>query len=154
MCYVKYEAREQVCQSLPDEMLTGIMDIAGEKNNIHWKKKGKELRYKGDMYDVVRKLQIGDTTIYYCYADISESRLISEIDKQVRDYLQDHPQESKKGNDLLKKFMNLYFTQSPFRTFAILFGKEKLYILLKIFYTDAYTGITLPPPKYPLPVYL
>ena len=149
MCYAKYEAREQVCRNLPNNKLTRISDIAGRDRNIHWKEKGKEFRYNGNMYDVVRTLKKGDTTIYYCYADVRESKLISEIDKQVNDYLKAHPTESQKGNNLLKKVMGLFYISTSDDLYKILNAGETLTILMIVHFPDSYTGIKSPPPKEP-----
>jgi hypothetical protein len=54
---------------------------AGE---LQWTRSGKEFRYKGSMYDVIRKAVNGINTYYYCMFDKKESSLVSKMDKTTR----------------------------------------------------------------------
>lgn len=43
-----------------------------------------EFRYKGSLYDIVRKDIRGSTTVYYCINDTAEEQLFANLDERVR----------------------------------------------------------------------
>ncbi len=46
-----------------------------------------EFRYKGRLYDIVRREMRGDTTVYYCINDTAEEQLFADLDEHVRSAL-------------------------------------------------------------------
>ena len=85
--------------------------------------------------------------IYYCFVDFSENRLLSDIDKQVYDYLKDHPTENKRGIELLKKFMNSLFVETKSGEFSFLGQINPLNNRVILFFPEGFKGVAIPPPK-------
>ena len=64
--------------------LTQIHVSADKLAEITWVERNREFRYKGDMYDVVRTETTPDGgKIFHCIADHEETRLYSEIERNL-----------------------------------------------------------------------
>jgi hypothetical protein len=80
---LKEAAREARLAALPDAEFVRIdqaaIDAAGT-----WEERGKECRYQGHMYDVMRSRTIGGTTWLFCLDDENEERLDRQSDQVTR----------------------------------------------------------------------
>jgi len=86
---LKEAAREARLLALPDAEFVRIdqaaIDAAGT-----WEERGKECRYHGHMYDVMRSKTIDGTTWLFCLDDDNEERLDRQSDGVTRAN-QEHP---------------------------------------------------------------
>lgn len=80
---MKEAAREARLRALPDNAFVRIdqaeIDAAGT-----WEERGKECRYHGHMYDVMRSRTIGGITWLFCLDDENEERLDRQSDQVIR----------------------------------------------------------------------
>lgn len=80
---LKEAARAARLAALPDAEFVRIdqaaIDAAGS-----WEERGKECRYQGHMYDVMRSRTIGGTTWLFCLDDENEERLDRQSDEVTR----------------------------------------------------------------------
>lgn len=90
-CLIRERIKEQIIKQLPENELSLIKVSSREQNKIKWLEDGKEFRYCGIMYDVVKVRNLNDSTYYYCFCDLKESRLLTNLDKLVKDQT-DHSQ--------------------------------------------------------------
>lgn len=70
-----------------------------------------EFRYRGQMYDVIRKEVKGNQIWYYCYWDKAETKLLNNLSKYVSSFLQQQPDHKEKAEHLvviLKKTFLLF----------------------------------------------
>lgn len=81
----RHEAVEAIIASEAySHRLTQLHITADLKNEINWVEPGREFRYKGEMYDVVRTAPQDDgSIIYHCIADKEETHLYSQIEEQL-----------------------------------------------------------------------
>ncbi len=95
--------------SLPDEKLTlvKVAKCLEDKPNQHFKRiHGKEFSFKGQMYDIVRKQELGDTTYYFCFHDHAENEIFQNINRWMHDNFGKQNDQSSKGkafNDVFKQ---------------------------------------------------
>ena len=82
---IREETREKIMRTLPETELALVKISSAEKQNISWMDGGREFRYKGNMYDVVRIKKGTNSTWYYCFSDVKESRLLAHLDKLVKE---------------------------------------------------------------------
>lgn len=86
---IKEAAREARLAALPDAAFVRIdqamIDAAGK-----WEEPGKECRFNGHMYDVMRSRTIRGTTWLYCLDDENEERLDRQSEQVIRTN-QEHP---------------------------------------------------------------
>jgi hypothetical protein len=64
--------------------LTEIVVPADGETGIRWIERGREFRYHGEMYDVVRHVNRGDNIWYYCYRDSRERQRVAGFRKGSR----------------------------------------------------------------------
>lgn len=69
-----------------------------------------EFSYKGEMYDVVRSVDMGDSVLYYCYHDIKESKLQKAFQTFMGGFLQHQPFQNKQHKHTETFFKSLYFS--------------------------------------------
>lgn len=91
---IRKEVKRQIKFSIPENQLVNLyipksVEFGGDESfvRIH---KG-EFRYKGQMYDIIRYQDLGDTTLYTCFHDVKESGLFDKLDKMVRENSPNNP---------------------------------------------------------------
>jgi hypothetical protein len=109
-CRIKEEIKEKIINNLPENKLTILKISTCENDKIEWIEQGKEFRYKGEMFDLVKIKQEKGTTIYYCFCDSKESKLLLSLDKLVKDQC-DHSQSRSVQK---KQVINYYFQEGLF----------------------------------------
>lgn len=84
-CYrqqeVKWEMKQYLSRNLQHASLTVFAFSLQDKKNINWEAND-EFSFQGQMYDVIKELQLGDTTIVYCVPDSKETALIKSFLQQ------------------------------------------------------------------------
>ncbi len=110
---IKEEVKEKIISSLPESELTILKISSSDKGKISWLDEGKEFRYKGEMFDLVKTKQGTDTTCYYCFCDSRENKLLSSLDKLVREQSDRSQSRSVHKNQVI----NYFFQETSFTQF-------------------------------------
>ncbi len=85
---LKHEVQNQIKKGFKDEELT-LIELSNEnKDNIRWIEFQKEFKYKGEMYDVVKMVQNGNSTYLYCFNDKKEEAFVSSFYRNLKIRLQ------------------------------------------------------------------
>ena len=88
ICWFHLE-KKQIRRELKQQMLSGInkddlvfLKFATDElsRKVRWKH-SREFEFEGEMFDVVEKLMVGDTTFFWCKWDHRETRLNQELDQ-------------------------------------------------------------------------
>jgi len=74
---VKKEMQTQSCKSSMALTILQISDIL--YNSEFQRVEKKEIRYKGSLYDVIKEVHTGTTTIFYCIHDTKEENLLAAM---------------------------------------------------------------------------
>ncbi len=83
----KYQIKKDMkalIQSNPSNYTIMKIDDVEHDKEFTWIHK-KEFRYKGSMYDIVRTIKKGNTTIFICLHDTRESKLFAGLQRETRD---------------------------------------------------------------------
>ncbi len=133
---IQREIKYQIRTELKDNELTVIP--ANDIENIHWIKTGKEFKYKGEMFDIIRTKTKDKKKFYYCIWDKKEKKLIAAYNK-----IRNHKNKNKRANKLLK--IKLFFQNIGISTIQ----NESNIVYFKTIADLArgYLRITSPPPK-------
>lgn len=84
---VRKEVKTQLKEGVPDDQLTRFaFSRTSPPPGVQWIHEG-EFRFYGQLYDIVRAEQRGDTTLYYCINDHAEQQLFANLDAAIRDTL-------------------------------------------------------------------
>ena len=125
---VRSEVKSQFKQQIPESRLHLVTIKETDARLLEWEREGKEFRYKGMMYDVVRTVKQEGAVSYYCMTDVEESRLYTMLELLVKEQLS-HSKKHDTAKKLLKNFLNKLFI-------------DKYSIEIKLF--QAVTSTTLP----------
>jgi hypothetical protein len=86
---VKYEVKQRIKNSVPEEELTVFSFSEIEYKNLDWLEKN-EFRCQGDMYDVVRKKTDAEgNVVIYALNDRKEKELFAAFEEQTRKKTED-----------------------------------------------------------------
>lgn len=84
---IRRQIRHQIRKGLPESELTllKIPKTLEENPGTEFKRfHAGEFRYRGKMYDIVRKEVYPDTTYYWCVEDVQETRLMQVYEDLIR----------------------------------------------------------------------
>ncbi|MBU0487962.1 MAG: hypothetical protein KKA07_02380 [Bacteroidetes bacterium] len=82
---IRQEIKHCLISNLSGEELELLIIFHADEGKIHWVEEGKEFRYDGNMYDVVKTREFEHATYYYCYNDRKETKLMACLDKLIRE---------------------------------------------------------------------
>ena len=135
---LKNEIRNEIIKGLDEKDLSLIVVSQSDKTSLRWVEAGKEFRYKGEMYDVVKVKIVNKALQYYCLKDSKEQQLINRFSKT----------NSKKKNEKTNKtHLNNLYTAQTFSFQQKLTASDITYPGLHIFYESAFPEIHSPPPR-------
>jgi len=133
------EIKHEIKQGLKEKDLSLIVVPVNNKKDISWIRPGKEFRYQGAMYDVVKTRTAGQKKYYYCINDIKEKQLVVRFNKN-------HKQREKTARKLKRAQSNKYFprkysSQNYFSTSGFSFAVYSFH------YKPNITDVSSPPPQ-------
>ena len=97
----------------------------------------KEFRYKGEMYDIVREIKTGHTTVFICTHDTKESKLFAGLKR-----INQNKQHLAVWNQLV-----MIFLSKPFLDLNPLLSGELIFPEIEILLKSAILQIWGPPPE-------
>lgn len=110
---VRKEIKRRIISGMGREnlvLLTFTADQAGK--SLRWEHAG-EFEYKNQMYDVVEKETVGDTTFYWCFCDTRETTLNNQI-KELASKSQGHNPQNRDNQKRLLTFLQTIFLPNYF----------------------------------------
>ena len=140
-CLIKEEIKEKLINNLPEKELTLIKISSAESTKIDWTEEGREFRYEGQMFDVVKIKTGSDTTYYYCFSDEKESKLFSNLNNLVKGQTDNaQSRTNQKKQEITYFIRELSFIQSLTETPVLYFDYPSFYKSICIY-------VLSPPPK-------
>lgn len=118
--------------------------LASGKSEIHWNHKG-EFRYRGKMYDIVRRSVEKGCLILFCINDTDEERLFEQLEALVNDATCKDPRANQRSRVVWQLLTQLLFQEIPefdFRNDQITTFEPFYYQIKQEFYID----VPSPPP--------
>ena len=108
---IKYRIKAGV---LDDELvlITIPNSLLKEKNPIFQWIHEKEFRYKGNMFDIVRKEVYKHSTNFYCLSDHKETQLFANLDQLVKKEIAQNSEKKQQRERAYHLLNSLYFNQT------------------------------------------
>lgn len=108
--YVRHEMKQRIKAGVPEDELVVLKISKSEEldEDIFEREHSREFRYKGQMYDVIRLVEQGDTTVYTCIHDVKESGLFEALDRMVNEELNEDDDEKRQREMMLGFFQKVY----------------------------------------------
>ncbi len=136
---VQHGVREEIENGVKEaDLALVVVPVIGE-SGISWIKQDKEFRYRGEMYDVVRKSSGDGFTCYYCLKDSREKQLIA-------DYNKNQDQDKNPGKRIRRTFAFDYLPDIPI-VLSGLEGSGFLFPSTVSQYPSGSSEIHSPPPR-------
>lgn len=105
---VRNEIKQKIKSSIPREELIIFSFDTVEYGNLDWVKENKEFRYKGGLFDVVRKtFNDKGIVVLHTINDKQEKELFTQLEEQTKKNTENST-PGKQGTKLLELFSNLY----------------------------------------------
>ncbi|MGV3541157.1 MAG: hypothetical protein ACO1OQ_15175 [Rufibacter sp.] len=144
---IRREVKHRMKEALPETKLHVLSFSRAQADALDWKEPGREFRYAGMMYDVVRVQHQGGQIRYHCLTDAEEEEgLLEGLDHLVQEYL---ARSSKKKNlkRLAKSLTNVY--QQISATLVLQFFQLDSSAEFKYLFSlsTSWQDIPVPPPK-------
>lgn len=108
---IKQNIKHQLVSGLSESELVNLtFSLTDAQTKLNWEH-SKEFEFNGEMYDVVKQENHGDSISYFCILDNEETALNQEINKLVSLFLNQNNQENESKNKLKEFYKNLYLSQ-------------------------------------------
>lgn len=115
---VKREIKTEIKQGLNTTELTMIIVNKNDLSAIEWLENGREMRYRGELFDVVRYTENSNTVTYYCINDKQEEFLFAHLDEHINRYIAaDKPIKNNAAKKLVDHVVKLYFSSEDYQPF-------------------------------------
>jgi hypothetical protein len=144
---ISQETTYYIKRDVPKDKLALITITSENRSDLDWKHE-REFRYKGVVYDIVKKEMIdAHTAVYHCLTDELVTTLFLDLDELVKKNME----AKNKGNDLIKNLYELFLSgiyALPQKLIWTLFPTDSSVSYLYLTdYSSPVFDITGPPPK-------
>lgn len=146
---IKKEIKAEIKRNVNPNELTAIVIDKKQINKIDWQQEGKEMYYKGKLYDVVR-LTKNDTSItYYCINDKQEELLFANLEEHIAAHIAaNKPIKNQGSKKLADKFAKLYFLNEELTKFNIVSFNLTQLSSTNLNYRSTLIETDSPPPEF------
>lgn len=118
---VRREVKQQLKLGVnDDELYTFIIPNnlqEASSSGFNWVRPNKEFRYKGGMYDVIRKKQDVKTTEYTCISDTKEAEIFTQLEQLVNQGVSNNPEQQQQRGYCFQMLKTLFY--QPINQFGI-----------------------------------
>lgn len=120
---VKREIKSEVKRGLGANELTMITINKNDLSTVEWLENGKEMRYNGELFDIVRSAENSSSVNYYCINDKQEELLFANLDDHINRYIaSDKPIKNNAAKKLVEHVVKLYFSSEESQQFCLVFS--------------------------------
>lgn len=139
---IRNEVKRIIKRSIPDEYIVKLtFDIHNAGDTPEWQRKDKEFRYKGNLYDVIKSENDGNTITYFCINDKEEKNLGSSFYELLSKKL-----ENDKVKTNFQKELGKYYSSLSKGIYPVLKETDLNDYFLN-FYKSRQKEILCPPPR-------
>jgi hypothetical protein len=105
---IKKSVKRAIIHGVPEHQLSLVSISDSNKHLLRWEH-SKEFEYLGEMYDIVRRENCGDTTHYWCWWDKEETALNQYIAQLSSGFIEKSADRKQKLGYLFDFFKSIYF---------------------------------------------
>lgn len=113
--HIRQEIKQQIKVGVSQDQLAliKIPKVLEEQTNATFQRLDeREIRYQGEMYDIVRSEEHGDTTWYYCIADVKETQLFANLDEIIERDINHNPKREEESRELQRLINTLFLVDN------------------------------------------
>ncbi len=145
---IRYEVKQQIKAGVPasDLVTLHIAKVWEETPNARFEREhSKEFRFDGEMYDIIRSRDEGDTTVYICIHDVKESELFADLERLTVEKI-DQP-VNKKSRESMQQLIAAKYVQKSFTLSFVLSASTNARSPMNELMISENLQIDSPPPK-------
>lgn len=144
---IKKEIQSEIKLGLKPSELTAITIDKGKLDKLDWLENGKEMYYKGELYDIVKSSENTTSITYYCIDDNQEESLFAHMDEHINMHIAaNKPLKNENGKNLSNSVIKLYFTNAKLISFPV-FSSNNLFFSFPLIYNSVIIDVISPPPQ-------
>lgn len=128
-----------------DELVLLKFTEEEKKSQLNWEH-SKEFEYNGEMYDVVEKKVVGDTTFYWVWWDHEETKLNQQLNNLFAKVMGNHPKNQDQQKRFHQFFKTLYCSDFHQKQSFVSDELRRSTFSYLNFYQSTFYSPSLPPP--------
>lgn len=101
---IKSNIKHQILHSLPPEKITLLSLDSTQQKQMQWEEEG-EFVYQGRWYDVIKIIPQAQFTLYYCYHDTKEEKLLKKFSHLIDNQWFNEKSPIQKTKQIFKKIL-------------------------------------------------
>ncbi|MBK9107612.1 MAG: hypothetical protein IPM92_04310 [Saprospiraceae bacterium] len=145
---VKKEVKKLLISGIDREDLVLLKFTDEEmKSQLQWEH-SKEFKFKGEMFDVVERNIVGDTTYFWCWWDYKETKLCKLLDQLTNYAVGNLPEQRDHQERLYSFFKSLFITEPLISLDIAITPKKKRIFEVHEYFTSTIIVPPAPPPKF------
>ncbi|WP_421750729.1 hypothetical protein [Croceimicrobium sp.] len=109
---IRQEVKSRIKAGIPEEELIAFR-WNSIKEQAQWTKAGKEFRYRGEMFDIIRIEGSDSDLLFYCFADLKEKGLFDGLNDLVRASGFGDKQQPGPLKSCLQWFFKIFLSEQP-----------------------------------------
>lgn len=144
---LRHEIKERIIAGLdPSELeLLAFTKFQADKE-LDWEHEG-EFEYRGEMFDVVRKMERADSVYFWCWKDEEETELNKDLERMLAMEKENQPLQKSQKEQLVKLLKSQFISQSG-DLFEISFTQKTIsHTPYTETYLNRFIAPAIPPPK-------
>ncbi len=94
----------------PSELVLLKFTKKESREQLRWEH-AKEFEYKGEMYDIVNKTELGDSIFYWCWWDYEETKLNKKLDHLLSVFLGQDPKHQQRQHLVIDFLKHLFYAE-------------------------------------------
>ncbi len=148
-CEIKTKSECDIEQGITIDALTKVVINKNNTRNIEWMDDGKEMRYNGEFYDIVKSTTASKDITYYCINDEEEDVLFAALDDYINTNIADSkPVKNGSSKKLLDHVIKIFFFNEESFSLATTPSLKKDFFSINLFYMPALIETNSPPPEF------
>ncbi len=145
---IKKEIKAEIKKKINPNELTTIVIDKKQVNKIDWLEEGKEMHYKGKLYDVVRRTENAISITYYCINDDQEKLLFANLEEHIAMHIAaNKPIKNHASEKSANKAIKLYFSNEQSVKFNTVLLDQHHFFSINLSYKSTFTETDSPPPE-------
>jgi len=144
---VKREIKQRIKKDVPTEELTAIVLTQQNSNEFDWEHE-REFRYKGVMYDVVKKEIVNKTTtLLFCVTDKQETILFAKLNEEANKNMESKNNGNNPLKNVFKLLSNIYLPVNKTLQYLEKNNIKAEFTTFSFYYKIPFIAISNPPPE-------
>ena len=144
---IKTEVQNEIIKGLNINELTPVTINKNNLATVEWFEDGKEMHYKGEMYDVVKSAEDATSITYYCINDKQEESLFANLEEHINTHVAaNKPMQNQKK--IIDNVIKVYFSNRHIAKLNYASSSAIQFSLASLTFQSTLIETDSPPPEF------